>query len=212
MEAAGSTLLILGAVSMIAALVGGSLKLLGNTEFPPLKSPSIRILLGLVGVVFLCSGLSLVVEPNVSYPPTSDPAGNHRDDPRETASSPSADVVAYITAVDDICTAKAQEIVAGVAALQGGVISEQDYVGGMANIHSAMRMEVNNVTRPSSAVKGSLNEILTQLDTLATESAAAYRAYLASDRVAFGQHLDTFERAANALRSAFRNFGLKCPY
>jgi hypothetical protein len=56
MDALQSSLLIIGSVSVIAAIVGGNLKLPG-AQFGPLESTSLRVILAAVGVLLIAGSL-----------------------------------------------------------------------------------------------------------------------------------------------------------
>src|SRR5215813_3719111 len=58
MEEAQLSLLIMGALCIIAAIVGGNLKLLG-AQFGPLKSGLVRQWLGIAGAVLIASSFVL---------------------------------------------------------------------------------------------------------------------------------------------------------
>jgi hypothetical protein len=66
-----ATLLAVGLVSLVAAIVGGGLKMLGN-ELPVLQSVKRQVMLGIVGVVLI--GIALRDE----WAPAVDPGGDGR--------------------------------------------------------------------------------------------------------------------------------------
>lgn len=73
MDAAIGTLMLLGAVSIIAAVVGGNVKLPGGTEFAGLRHPALRGVLAIVGVSLMVFGSGLYVV-NRGSPPSAPPA------------------------------------------------------------------------------------------------------------------------------------------
>jgi hypothetical protein len=214
MEAAGGTLLILGAVSIIAALVGGNLKLLGNTEFPALKSAIIRILLGAVGGVFVLWGLALVVGIDANEPLTNTTADGQTFTPVPTPTTAgSAEAVAeYVTRLNNICIQRGQEMAFISQPVEGNIQSYIDWVYRVAVLHDGWRSEVYNVARPPEAENASLQKVLSQLDVVAAESAEMYRAADAQDWETFRQHLMAYDPAMDSLGSAFRGYGLTCPW
>lgn len=79
MEAAGATLLVLGAVCMVAAIVGGNVSLPGGTTFAALTSKVVRSALAGFSIVLLLLGLMFLV---AGYQPASAPT------PTPTAPTP----------------------------------------------------------------------------------------------------------------------------
>lgn len=116
--AAGFMLLTIGAVSIVAAIVGDGAKLPGNVEFPPLKSKVLRILLGVVGAGFLFLGAGYVspqgegLEPGVENIKTASPSSvpetkatptRPTEIPLETETSNDSQMVDYVEEIDAIC-------------------------------------------------------------------------------------------------------------
>lgn len=207
MEAAGATLLILGAVSIIAALVGGSLKLLGDTEFPPLKSPIIRVLLGIVGSFFVLWGLVLVVGLDSATPP----------DNSEASQTPPAvrsedEVMAYTTRLNDICIARGEDLASLNQPNRDDHQSIVDWLYQTSVIYAGWRNEINAVTRPAGAINAALREILEQHDILAAATDGMYQAAAARDEALYRRHLIALTQATDTLGAAFRAYGMNCPY
>lgn len=74
MEAAGGTLLVLGAVCLIAAIVGGNVSLPGGTTFGALTSKGVRSFLGFIAIAFFVIGFVFLLAGNFQPSPI-DPQG-----------------------------------------------------------------------------------------------------------------------------------------
>lgn len=95
---AGFLLLVVGALSVVGALVGGDLQLGGSIQFPVMKSRTVRIVLVLFGVSIMFIGLMLVlmfgalpgVQPNSPVPQAGVPTSSPPTAPPETVAPPPA--------------------------------------------------------------------------------------------------------------------------
>lgn len=93
MEVAGSAILILGAVCMIAAIIGGNVSLPGGTKFEALTSKLSRAVLASFAVILFVLGFILLVANLPSPPPPPGPPDD--DDSR----------MQYTEAANEICRA-----------------------------------------------------------------------------------------------------------
>ncbi|QDG66666.1 hypothetical protein NIBR502772_11030 [Pseudarthrobacter sp. NIBRBAC000502772] len=79
-------------------------------------------------------------------------------------------------------------------------------------IYAGWRNEVNAVSTPAGANNAALQEILKQHDILAAATAGMYQAAAAQDEALYRRHLTALTQATDTMGSAFRAYGLNCPY
>lgn len=83
MEAAGAAILILGAVCIIAAIIGGNVSLPGGTTFAALTSKPSRVTLAIFALILFFLGSILLVVALAQSMPTPIAPGPHSIDPTE---------------------------------------------------------------------------------------------------------------------------------
>lgn len=101
MEETGYALILLGAVCVVAALVGGNVSLPGGVKFAALASPRTRIPLGCFAAVLMLGGAVLIADRGNRSPPADE--------------STASDVAEYSRTVSDICG----RTMPGIADLRG---------------------------------------------------------------------------------------------
>lgn len=189
---AGGVLLLLGAVSIIAALVGGNVKLPGNTEFPALKSIFLRIPLGIIGGLFFLYGLALVV--GINEETVQESTLNERP--------------AYVARVNEICGRRVAEMASLPAAPEGDRLGIADAHFRAAQVLAEWRDEMLDVPQPKDD-EAHLSQLFQAMTAMAYSMRAASEAAARDDRPSYDQNQSTFTESEIKFNGLASSYGLQ---
>ncbi|WP_336711271.1 hypothetical protein [Arthrobacter sp. USHLN218] len=218
-EAAGYLFLVLGAVSIIAAIIGGGVKLPGGIDVPKMHSKLLRGLLAFSGIAFLFIGLGIValqlnqtVSPDTSTTPQTytqpavDPEPYTPQTPAATTPpDPSVEWTSYIAALDSACSGWVPQLDSTLYNLNAYPQYLQQGLYDAAAVVSSGRERMLQVPPPSSG--NSAQELFSAMERInSLLSAMAQQAGVNNE--SYNEYLRQYYEARNSFNASAVSYGL----
>jgi hypothetical protein len=201
-EAAIVTLMLVGAVSLVAAIVGGNVKLPGDVQFDALKNPALRIILAVVGMGLIGLGFSLF---GAGTSQTSNSAGGGGTAPPQ-ATSTEGEHRQYLQALLPICQHWQQQLTTLGNLNQSDLSDYPRFYGGVASMVSQWSSDMKVIDPPPGEAE-QLDHIFNELDLTAKKYADLASAAAAGDRDVAIQEATRAEDALGKYNADAQAFG-----